>query len=373
MKLLNKLSYIVISLLILTSCEKNIDFKSGDLKPKLVVNSVLYAGSNYKYVRVEKSRSILNEKNYFEALPNTNVKLYEDGVFLSELPFVSRLDTFHEYLNYGVVKTYPYENGYYIDSTHVVKSGSTYRLEVLAEGFDLVTAETTVPYPTKLNNLDITLEESSGNNFYSPFNIKCRLNLSDNKSEDNYYRLYTRQEQGLDLSNYMYSGYYGYGYEIDSMVTDTIIQLLQYSVYIDSQDPVLTSSTNTDIFGTDETSSFFTDELMTSGNYTLSFNIYAQREIYTEIGEYLKVAAIIENISKELYFYAKSQELQADVRENPFAEPVPVYSNINGGIGIFGSSAGNTIESIIGEYPVHGKTYINQEEYMKRYYSGSGY
>lgn len=357
---------------IFLSCEKTIDFNSADIEPKIVVNAVFQAGSKYKYVRVEKSRSILNDKNYFEALPGASVKLYEDDVFVADLPYTSRIDTFREYLNYGVIKTYPYENGYYLDSTLVVKSGSTYRLEILPEGHNLVTCETTVPYPVALNYLNLELEKSSSDYFYMQFKIKCRLNISNTETEDNFFRLYTRQEQGIDLSNYTYSGYNGYG--TNTTATDTIIKLLQYSMYIDSQDPVLSSFSNTDILGTNEDfNTLFTNELMTGGNYTLSFNTYTNRDVATDIGEYIRVAAIVENISKELYYYAKSQNQQTNVRENPFAEPVPVYSNINGGIGIFGSAAASSFESIIGEYPVEGKTYFDQDDYMKNHNYNSGY
>ncbi len=52
---------------------------------------------------------------------------------------------------------------------------------------------------------------------------------------------------------------------------------------------------------------------------------------------------------------------------NPFAEPVPVYSNVKGGMGIFGSVAGSSVTSVLGEYPMDGKTYVDQPDYWDNY------
>ncbi len=45
------------------------------------------------------------------------------------------------------------------------------------------------------------------------------------------------------------------------------------------------------------------------------------------------------NISKEMYRYSRTLYLVKDqiIEENPFASPVSVFSNINGGLGVFGS------------------------------------
>ncbi len=371
MKPLKILVYIIFSSILLNSCEKDIDFKSAEIEPKIVVNAVFTAGSTYKYVRIEKSRSILDDNQYFEALPDANVKLYEDGVFISDLAYTSVIDTFYEYLNYGVMKKYPYEHGYYLDTLLKIKSGSTYRLEILADGFNRVFCETTVPYPAKLNQLNLEILKSPGDYYYMPYTLKNKLSISDSKTESNYYRLYTVQNQGIEQSKYYSSGYYGYGYENQQNTepTDTIIQLSRYNTYFESQDPVLTSSTNTDILGmNDDNTAFFTDELMGSGDYTLSYNLYMERNIDLELGEFIEVTAIVQNISRELYYYVKSEARQANVQDNPFAEPVPVYSNIGGGIGIFGSVATNGIQSIIGEFPLEGKVYIEKQGYQNFYY-----
>ena len=45
--------------------------------------------------------------------------------------------------------------------------------------------------------------------------------------------------------------------------------------------------------------------------------------------------AILRNTTEEYYNYNYTRDLQASVENNPFAQPVQVFDNINGGLGIF--------------------------------------
>jgi Domain of unknown function (DUF4249) len=49
------------------------------------------------------------------------------------------------------------------------------------------------------------------------------------------------------------------------------------------------------------------------------------------------------NISKEMYQYQKSYTLYKDARDNPFAQPVVLYTNINNGFGLFSLQAASKI------------------------------
>lgn len=364
------------------SCEKTIEFNSVYTQPKIVVNSVFRAGSDRIVVKVEKSRSVLDDKAFFEALPDAQVSLFENGEFIANLGFISVTDTFTEYLNYGVVKKYPYEHGMYIDSSFTVKSGSTYRLEVSNAELDPVFCETTVPYPVPLNEIEIDMEKIPMQFDGYVYKVKLNLQIADPENENNYYRIQAYKSRGIELAflkngyyyggGYYGGGYYGGGYynspynNPDSIVvTDTLIQILEYPHYVFSMDPVLTTNTNADVLGTEsDVNEFFTDELM-NGNYNLSYWMNTYRDIYTQFDEYLEIETTLNSISKELYLYSKSRIQQSNTSGNPFAEPVPVYSNVAGGLGIFGSEAVSHIQTIIGEYPVEGKTYINEYDFQR--------
>ncbi len=370
------LSYLALAGLIV-SCEKTIEFKSDFIQPQIVVNSVLRAGTDRVIVQVEKSRTVLDDKSFFEALPDAQVTLFENGEFVAELGYLAVVDTFTEYLNYGVVKKYPYEHGVYIDSSFIVKPGSTYRLEVTNDGFEPVVCETTVPFPVTLNKLDYKMEKIPDQYMGNIYKVKLNLQIADPENEDNFYRIMAFKSRGIELA-FFKNGYYyggGYGYyspydNLDSLaITDTIIQSREYPNFVFSMDPVLTTNANADVLGTEaDINEFFSDELM-NGNYNLSYWMNTYRDVYTQFDEYLEITTIINSLSRELYLYSKSRLQQSLADGNPFAEPVPVYSNVAGGLGIFGSESVNNMRVVIGEYPVEGKTYIDEYDYRRIDYS----
>lgn len=382
MTIIKNIFFTATFIFILFSCEKTIDFESEYIKPKIVVNSIISSGRGV-FVKIEKSRSVLDPNNYYESLTGAKVLLYEDGEFQTELEYMSRIDTFYKYLDFGVVEKYPYERGDYIDTNLIVKAGATYRLEVLNEGFDPVSCETTVPVPIELGGFDVNMKKAFREYSDNYFEIKMQLTLKDPVGEDNYYLLRMYKTSGIELAlsrngmgysgGYVGGGYTPYGQpayvDLDSIQPmDTIIQYWEYRNYIFSTDPVLSSTGALDILDTEsEANELFSDELINGKNYKLSFWTDSYREVHFDFGEYIEVNMVVENISKELYLYYSSREQYGLAIDNPFAEPVPVYSNVVGGLGIFGSESFSHIQSYIGEYPVDGKTYIDQNTYNEIY------
>ena len=75
-----------------------------------------------------------------------------------------------------------------------------------------------------------------------------------------------------------------------------------------------------------------------------SIKIYLGNWIFDNLGSpgtttQPKVLAEIGSLSKALYKYKRSVRLQGYNDDNPFAEPVPIYNNIEGGLGIFGGTS----------------------------------
>jgi hypothetical protein len=373
-------SFKIIPLLFLAgyffSCEKTIEFKEKYVQPRIVVNAIIRPGNHF-IIKIESSRHVLDESRYFESLTGAKVKLFEDGEFVSELKYVSRIDTAYYYLDYLEEEKEPYENGFYCDTNRVAKAGSTYRLEVLKDGFDPVWCETTVPEPVQLGRFKCDMKKEPHEYYNEYYLLNMNLEIPDNRNEGNFYKLSVYKYRGVELDIKRKSGYYGqyggYGYyrseDLDSIVpTDTIVQEMEYNEYVFSNDPVLNLYGNTDILGTEASSAeFFTDELFTRDVYDLSFWGQTWRKVYFEYGEYLEVVAAVETLSKEFFLFSRSLEQQDLVQDNPFAEPVPVYSNVAGGLGIFGSAASSGKSFLFGEYPINGKTYIDIMTYQQLY------
>jgi hypothetical protein len=350
------------------SCEKTIEFKKGEIASLIVVNGELHPGDSLR-VQIKKSRSTLENNFFYESLPDATVKLFKDGAFVEELRYVARMDTFMEYLNYDVNVEHEYPNGYYVSGNVLVQSGSTYFLEITREGYERVTCETTVPFPVSINSFSLVCENAMDEYSNGYINIKTKLNFSDPGAEKNYYNIKAGGVMGYDKNIPGYSYFHGYHYgtnEDNISPSDTILITALFFPYFHSSDPVF----NVESEGIHDYSFFatqFTDELINGKAYTLSLIFDYFRKIHTEYGEFYTLTLHLENLSPEFYLYSVSKAQQDWVRDNPFAEPVPVYSNVEGGLGIFGSSAARSISGTIGEYPMAGKTYIPEEAFYKDY------
>jgi len=91
-------------------------------------------------------------------------------------------------------------------------------------------------------------------------------------------------------------------------------------------------------------------------------------EIDLDIENYrraLNVNLVFAKVSESFFRFRRSIELQEDVDGNPFAEPVQIYSNIDGGYGVLSSSSSITIvDQVINPIEIEdvaGK-YVNESD-----------
>jgi len=361
-----------------SSCEKTIEFDAQQIKPKIVVNGYVVPNQGI-YLKIKKSRSILSQDDYYEAIGDAKVLLYENNVFLKQLDYKSVVDTFSKYLEYNIEKKIPFENGHYSDNTVTIKPGATYKLEVSRKGFDPVWSETTVPELVDISDFTVDYEEARKTEYGPKYIINMSLIINDNADHENFYNLNIYVRNGIELGylrfpNNGYGGYSGSpsgnsGEQPEFSQTDTIVET--YSDYREqwfSSDPIFTGGDALDAF--DDyvyTNGLFTDELMNGKNYKFLFAKLGNYEIHKDVGEYIKINIALDNLSKSLYLYYRSREEHSYAKDDPFAEPVPVFSNIVGGLGIFGSESTSVIQGVYGEFPMDGKTYIDYNTYNEIY------
>ena len=81
----------------------------------------------------------------------------------------------------------------------------------------------------------------------------------------------------------------------------------------------------------------FSDETFNGKSFSIDFNVYASTWGGGIIQK--KMTVTLESVSQERYFFESSVEKNANTQGNPFAEPVIVRGNIEGGFGIFGTSS----------------------------------
>lgn len=89
----------------------------------------------------------------------------------------------------------------------------------------------------------------------------------------------------------------------------------------------------------------FTDKEIDGQTYTVSLLGYSHAA--AGVPEGFTLIYRLHSITKELYHYMKSYYAQAEANENPFAQPVIINSNIEGGIGAFGVYRTSEMELVI--------------------------
>jgi hypothetical protein len=297
--------YIYISLIFVTllSCTKTIDFDDEGLANQVVVNSII-STDNWFTAYLTKSSSILEDRQNNPPLEGT-LDLYEDG---------------------NLIRQFPSQLGGFSATDIKPKAGKSYRIVITSNGKQ-IEAETILPNQTEVISLDtITIKDQ---NNYKRLNYKLKLK---DQAGDDYYRIVVTDE-GLTVKS------------DDKGSRKYYMSRNQNS--INSDDPVFNSLYNN--FGGEAIDMgpsndyyIFPDDYFKGKEYMIQFqtNSYSYNSNYSNgYGSskqiYTRNVIHIQKLSKDLFTYLKYLKLYNHYHDNPFSEPVPVYSNIKNGIGIF--------------------------------------
>jgi hypothetical protein len=285
--------------LIFTNCQTVVDIDIPIENPQLALNATLVNGARIG-VHLSESQHILDGTE-FQNINDAEVKIYENGEFLTHL--------FEKELGF-----------YYSDSLTQVKAGNTYRVEVSKNGFQSVDAECRVPQnPAKIINT--TLDTAEVNEFgYSERVLEFDIEIEDEAGVANFYELVITEEA------YVY--YYDYNTNPPTIVDSS---MFINPLYLESKDPSLEGYQS---FGK---SVIFDDGLFDGKKYHLKVTSSYYPDLSGDTKNQPKYIVILRNTSKSYYLYQQSVKLYYWVDEDPFAQPVQIYNNINNGFGIFSS------------------------------------
>jgi hypothetical protein len=309
------------SLLILAfvfnSCIKTIEFDDKTLANRLVFNAQITPSDLFTGT-VRKSTSILSNASN-PNVANGSVKLFENGNLQSEFTF---------------------QNGYFAKPQLSFKEGKTYRVEISADN-QTISAETTIPEPAPVLQIDtISSRTTTGES-----TMQLTITFRDKLETKDYYRIVAHEDQ-----TYQVTDQNGNKREYVSPVDLQIIQddAVFKSVYTNFSNDVVD-------LNPENSYNIFPDDYFEGKEYKLKFKTksypggggYGYNPIYGSGNQYGypelisgKTTVYFQKISKDLYNYLKYLKLYDTYKDNPIAEPVPVYSNIKNGAGIF---AGLTI------------------------------
>jgi len=316
---------IIIALSILSfSCTNDIEFNGEQQKPMLVLNSFVTPDSVVK-VLLTRSKFFLDDDTKFDTITNAEVKLFVNDIF------VERLN--------------PSTNGYYT-GTYFPKENDMLKFVANSPQLGEVTATTNIAPKQAIIGID-TSSVSLGvypDIQYSSYNggpliadttgyrystgLDLRIRFKDAPNVKNYYRLILKAKS----------------YYTDGKVFENTVNF--------SSDDLVFGSNNTDILG--EMSSYylyneFNDQLFDGKTYELKTRAYFNKtksikktntsnptDIGTDTITRQELIVVLQSISESYYHYLKTIAANQS-GEDFFSEPVQIYSNIQNGLGIFGS------------------------------------
>jgi hypothetical protein len=308
-----KLKYITLFLItiLFASCEKVIEFNGPVTEPLVVVNSFITPDSAV-HAQVSLSRFFLSNKDTFDLVNNATVSLLVNGIQKEVLT--------------------PTANGWYTGLYHP-EIGDSIKLIVQTPGKNAVTCSTTIIPKPNIISVDTTTELTGENSPIISVNkityqidtignaigrkMKFVLRFNDELSVQNYYRLvvYTKTTSMLGTVK-------DYTFAFDDIVSGNVNNQIG--------PPTSLSSNKFNVFS---------DDLFNGKQYPLTFSIADNINHYntglTLPEPQRQVFINLQSISKSYFLYLQTR---ASIKSNTFfAEPVQVYSNVNGGIGILGS------------------------------------
>lgn len=287
---------LILLFLLLSSCDTIVDIDMEKEAPKLVLNSFFNPDSTFT-TDLYKSQFVLDENSH-ERISDAVIRIMdEDGNKLTDL------------MSQG--------DGKYISDLKPL-AGKVYQIQAAKDGYETVTATDIIPAePAIVSDIEVTKYIRDG----GPDNNKISFTIEDKPGED-FYELFVTV---------------GYFFQSD------FISSQEYSTqYLFSNDPV---------FSEDNLNSrylLFNDALFDGKKRNISFETSFQYPRCDNCILDLEILLNIRKLSKQYYDYRRTLDLQRSLNDDPLAEPVSVYNNINNGYGIF---AGFQTSSFVLEKP----------------------
>ena len=283
----------------LAGCEKMVEFDVEEVTPKVVIVSRPDADSTVQ-VRLTYSRFFL-DNHAFRTITDADVRLFANGMQISP-------DSAGD-------------GNYYFNCRP--QPGDSMALQVLAPGHDLVEAGTIVPSAP-----DFEVLEALYDSLTRTCHVKVRIN--DPKGS-NYYQ----------VSFEMWTVRHNNGNADDTVLVP---------IWISSEDMVFTDATSLD-YMLDGGQTYvsgrklsFSDALFDGKAYTMEFEVW---EMFMDMGAGIldpvfPIQVQLTALTRDRYQYDRTLK-QSYEQEDFLSEPIQIFTNVKGGIGIFASATAKKI------------------------------
>jgi hypothetical protein len=272
----------------LSSCEgffdQVVEIDIPEHEPVLAVSAHFRSQDTVLTVFVSRSAGILDSLLLDTVkITGASIEIWRDGAAWQTLP---HLGEGHYRLGLGEV---------------LGADPSTYTLRVAASGYDPVEASQAMPAPVVIEEVEYEAEggiNPDGNKVNT-----ISVTFQDPVGQDNYYLL-----------------------DASVIYSDSLFGDFESTAYLSSED-VLVEEHNGGLI--------FRDGPIEGKRYTLKAYTFESPHILPGS----KLVVRLRSISRDRYLFLRTLDLYGNAQGNPFAEPVVVHQNIEGGVGIFSVEA----------------------------------
>lgn len=283
---MNKMILLFMIASILTGCIRNIDIPYPDYKPQKVLIGTLELNKPIS-IRLSNTLPVTSTDTVYPPIINAKVLCYEDGILLGEL--------LHQ------------KNGVYVLGK-APKSRSVYKIQVAVDS-ELITATDTMPYPV---NFDVELTKDNIQN--ANLNPDFKLEILREVRRYNWFSITYYDKRRLTV------GLFNQPFDSESIYLDT---------FNSSKSPYGKTSYDFNIRIKPDYKGKITIEGVPVNQFAKDSSLYVQfLDVSYNYDRYLKTAIVA---------WENRVSNNEGGLNNPFYEPITIYSNVTGGIGILGS------------------------------------
>lgn len=296
------------------SCEKVIDVNAvatGATQQLVVVSN--FTSDREIQVYVSASQSILSD-DPIDYIENAIVELYRDDELLAQLSFSEEKDK---------VSNLPF----YSTNDFQPQVGINYTIKVDVPGYETVTANSKIPTPIRMISSEISDIQFSETIGEKETFVRYNLNIAfeDPSMVENYYHINLLQQ---------FKAY-------DIVENDTLY-------FLEEMRPILFSNQMNTNFQVAHIGGGLLLKDEGIDGQTIRRELPVEFTYIPARDELGKLFIELRAVSKEYYQYFSTISRQNGVSDMPFADPVIVYDNINGGQGVFAGFSTSSDSLIIG-------------------------
>jgi hypothetical protein len=301
--MMKKITFILLITMLILSCESLVeDFKIKSPKDKITLVGYAYADSIPAFYLTPNLA--LDDPALFPPIENAEVELFMNG----ETAGMLSLD----------------DSGWFSTNNLTFMPGNNYRINASAAGYPDITADFEVPLIPEASLIDTNLiieQYPDCPDCGKMYSLEYNISFNNLPEVDEYY-------------------------SVEVVPAITLIESYYNSTfYMSSNAPYIET---TRVNGDDYTNRaageeawgdgfYFSDKTLANGQNTLIFSVELSNMYDVTDGYGLRL--IFKKIDENMFEYARSKGRNSNASDNPFVQPVTIYSNIENGLGLVTGSS----------------------------------